>query len=75
MEARPRVRDHRAVVSLLSEPLVTRCAWCARYQVGDEWLDEQTIGEFTRRGTWMGVATHGICPGCVGDRRRRGLSH
>jgi hypothetical protein len=64
-----------AAAATLDEPLVTRCAWCARYHVGDEWLEEATIHGFARPGRWDSMlASHGICPGCVADLRRRGLS-
>ncbi|MBW3592953.1 MAG: hypothetical protein KY396_04595 [Actinobacteria bacterium] len=58
------------------EPLITRCAWCARYEIGDgEWVDEETIRAFARPGAWeSALASHGICPDCVADLKQRGLS-
>lgn len=54
-------------------PLITRCAWCGRYAVDDGWLTEESVRAFVRPGDWRSM-THGICPDCFADLRRRGLS-
>jgi hypothetical protein len=65
MEPPPGLEDTRA--------LVTRCAWCARYSLGADWVDQETAdASFARDGAR--VVTHGICPGCVESMRHRGLS-
>ena len=63
------------VAAATDQLLVTRCAWCERYEVGNRWLPEKKIKTFLRGGDWMSDATHGICPDCVQSLRRRGLSH
>ena len=57
------------------EPLVTRCAWCGRYEVENRWVDEATVNAFAKPGTWAStMASHGICPDCTEDLKQRGLS-
>ncbi|HEY7197955.1 MAG TPA: hypothetical protein VH306_12280 [Gaiellaceae bacterium] len=55
-------------------PLLTRCAWCSDYEVGDEWLEESVVHAFVRPGG-ASTLTHGICPSCVAELRELGLSH
>lgn len=56
--------------TLPESSLVTRCAWCARYLLGERWL------AVPRSLLPEGVgASHGICPDCVDELRRAGKSH
>lgn len=55
------------------QPLITRCAWCRRFAVDAGWLPEDVVHEFVRPGDWRSM-THGICPDCIAELRRRGLS-
>ncbi len=60
---------------LLAAPpdvLITRCAWCSRYEVEDAWLHHQRVTRFLRDDG--SEVTHGICPACIADLRARGLS-
>lgn len=50
--------------------LVSRCAWCGRYRVGERWVD---AGRGSALPQWS-RATHGICPDCLDDLRRSGKS-
>ena len=53
--------------------LLTRCAWCARYDAGDTWLDASAVQTFLRSHEAEPVS-HGICPECLADLQQRGLS-
>jgi hypothetical protein len=52
--------------------LITRCAWCDRYEAGGLWLPKEEVAAFLRDDG--SAVTHGICPDCVADLRRRQLS-
>jgi hypothetical protein len=72
--AREAVR-HSTLLLLLSDQiqhrgLTSRCAWCGRHQVGDEWI---TVDRMPRFGTF-GAQSHTICPDCVEELRRSGRS-
>jgi hypothetical protein len=57
---------------MLPDTLITRCAWCDRYEVGGSWLPKEDVAEFLRDdGT---TVTHGICVNCVADLKVRQLS-
>ena len=45
----------------------SRCAWCGRYRVGDEWLTVERPAAGAR-------VSHGICPDCVEALRNTGQS-
>jgi hypothetical protein len=47
-------------------PLLLRCAWCGRLEIGDEWLHLEDIGSGKTRITdeLIRRSTHGICPDC-----------
>jgi hypothetical protein len=49
--------------------LITRCAWCGRYGVGDRWfvVDPKPQGLENK-------TTHGICDDCVAVLREAGMS-
>ena len=59
---------------LAEERLVTRCAWCERYAIDGVWLDEREVPAFLSRRRRSESATHGICPRCLDDLHKRGLS-
>jgi hypothetical protein len=47
--------------------LLLHCAWCGRLQVGDEWLQLDTIGSghmLIAKQQLVKQSTHGICPDC-----------
>jgi len=46
--------------------LVTRCAWCERYLIDDEWVPADV--------PWPGRLTHGICPDCAARLKESGQS-
>ena len=52
------------------ERRLTRCAWCRRYAVNDDWLE---LGQMPRhlRERIKRSLTHGICPCCLADQRER----
>ena len=54
------------------DSLITRCAWCDRYEVGGRWLTKEDVAEFLRDDG--STVTHGICPDCVTDLKRRELT-
>jgi hypothetical protein len=56
----------------LPDALITRCAWCDRYLVGDQWLRKEEVAAFLRD-DGSGV-THGICPDCFAQVQARNLS-
>lgn len=60
-------------IAKTDDVLIMRCAWCRCYEVGDKWLGEEIVQAFLRRSPSQRV-THGICPDCNVDLRRRGLS-
>lgn len=44
-------------------PMLTRCAWCDRIALGEQWLRRE---DFRDRQPQQGFRlTHGICPDCV----------
>lgn len=55
------------------EVSIRRCAWCGRFEVGDEWLHLEAIGEgqLTIAFALLERATHGICPECQEQELRR----
>jgi hypothetical protein len=55
--------------ALEGKELVGRCAWCGRLRASGHWNDQAVV---LRDNT---VLTHTICPDCVSDLRRNGLSH
>jgi hypothetical protein len=56
-----------------SRILLTRCAWCQRLKVGDQWLHLEGVGEGqTRIATSLAKnASHGICPDCFDREMER----
>jgi hypothetical protein len=50
--------------------LTSRCAWCGRHQVGEEWV---ALNRMPRFGTF-GPQSHTICPDCVEELRKAGKS-
>jgi hypothetical protein len=57
------------------EPLVTRCAWCERYEIENRWSTRRPSTLSRKLGTWAStMASHGICPDCTADLKQRGLS-
>ena len=56
--------------------LLRRCAWCERFEVGQEWLRLDAIGQGQHRITasLLEQATHGICPDCF-ERERERAAH
>jgi hypothetical protein len=57
---------------MLPDALITRCAWCDRYDVGGRWLRKEDVAGFLRDDG--STLTHGICPDCVADLQARHLS-
>ena len=45
---------------------IRRCAWCERFQIGQEWLHLKAIasGQLQITEDLMDRATHGICDEC-----------
>lgn len=75
VEAAERIRDSSEVVVgvsvALREPgMTTRCAWCARYRLGERWV---LVGELPPFAVAAEV-THGICEDCVRALRASGMS-
>ena len=68
------MRDSSSVVKVgvVPEVLITRCAWCARYDVDGGWLAPKEVSVFARDDG--SDTSHGICPDCIADLRVRGLS-
>ena len=46
------------------EGLLVRCAWCGRYSLGSEWLDEDDLPSGAWRPLQEEQVTHSICPDC-----------
>lgn len=61
MQVSEELRDHG---------LTSRCAWCGRHRVGEDWLDGRRMPGF---GT-MAPQSHTICPDCVAELRAAGKS-
>jgi hypothetical protein len=55
-------------VTAKREVLVTRCAWCKRYAVCDEWISGAELA-CTAGSTIDLRISHGICPRCLGELR------
>jgi hypothetical protein len=47
--------------------LLLRCAWCGRFNIGDEWLHLHAVGRGQQSiaTSLRDKATHGICPDCL----------
>lgn len=61
-------------VARRGETIICQCAWCKRFQIGDEWLHPEAIGHGGQRiaGSLQRHATGGICDDCwrsLQDRR------
>lgn len=52
---------------------IRRCAWCGRFEVGEEWLHLEAIGSGQQniRVALLERATHGICPDCFQEEASR----
>jgi hypothetical protein len=52
------------------EGLLGRCAWCGRYSLGSEWMDESDLPSVSRVGRTLHKEriTHSICPACINVR-------
>jgi hypothetical protein len=50
--------------------VTARCAWCGRFRAGERWhrLDRQPSVLEKRQ------LSHGICPDCITELRRQGMS-
>jgi hypothetical protein len=48
------------------EALLTRCAWCEKLKLGEEWLRLEAVGSgsMTIMESLIRKASHGICPDC-----------
>ena len=48
------------------EGLLVRCAWCGRYSLGSEWLEEDDLPSASGAGRKLQEeqVTHSICPDC-----------
>jgi hypothetical protein len=53
------------------EVLVTRCAWCKRYAVYDEWISAAELDQAAGSTIDLRIS-HGICPHCLGGVREGG---
>ena len=60
---------------LMRDPawLITRCAWCSRFDVGGLWVEVDELPRFMT-GDLRARATHSICPSCVRQLERNGSS-
>ena len=56
------------------ELLVRRCAWCARFSLGEGWMEEGDLPRFVPQRA-VESATHTICPECQTRLVREGKSH
>jgi hypothetical protein len=56
------------------EALATRCAWCGRLELGEQWLLPIDAPLFVGAGL-HDRTTHGICSDCVARLERSGKSH
>jgi hypothetical protein len=54
------------------ELMVTRCAWCERFCLDDEWSAPPVAGLWS--GFLTGRTTHGICPDCLAGLAASGES-
>jgi hypothetical protein len=59
-------------LGVLPNALITRCAWCDRYEAEGLWLPKEDVAAFLRDDG--STVTHGICPDCVADLQRHHLS-
>jgi hypothetical protein len=70
--ASQQIRDLAAVLraAQAGRTLLRRCAWCGRFQIGDEWLHLEAIGHGQQQITasLRAKATHGICPDCFAQQ-------
>lgn len=55
------------------EVSIRRCAWCERYQIGEEWLHLNAIGtgQMLMTKDLLDRATHGICADCLAREKER----
>jgi DNA-binding transcriptional LysR family regulator len=72
-QARETVAHSKKLAWLLGQwreqPLVSRCAWCRRYQVADGWFEARWLPPVPSTRT-----THSICDDCTEALRESGLS-
>jgi hypothetical protein len=49
------------------EGLLVRCAWCGRYSLGSEWMEEDDLPSVSGvdRKVKEEQVTHSICPDCI----------
>ena len=49
------------------EGLLVRCAWCGRYSLGSEWMNEDDLPSMSgaERKLQEEQVTHSICPDCI----------
>jgi hypothetical protein len=77
-EARRQVRRSEVLIAavrlLADQAMLTRCAWCERVALADQWLEEDERPRFLPRRLDR-AATHGICPSCFEQLRADGQSH
>ena len=59
-----------ALVALREGGWVTRCAWCGRYRIGDDWV----TSSYSRGPVRRSRTTHSICEDCVAGLREAGQS-
>ena len=50
--------------------LTSRCAWCGRYRAGQQWVHLSERPPFVDEL----ALSHGICPDCIVELRRQGMS-
>ena len=77
VEAADQLRDESELVvagpNVLREiGLTTRCAWCGRYRVAEQWIVLKRVPIVVSLAEE--ATTHGICPDCVASLRAAGLS-
>jgi hypothetical protein len=56
-------------IAVCESAFITRCAWCGRSRIGDEW----SIGDPPRLSAQHRI-THGVCDDCVAGLRDEGKS-
>jgi hypothetical protein len=64
--------DDAVFACALQDPkaLVVRCAWCGRYSLGSEWMEEGDLPQIPGLDEKLhsDQITHSICPDCVSVR-------
>lgn len=67
-------RLQSAIAIMQGDDAVTRCAWCGRARLGEEWISQRELADYVPLRVLEG-ATHGICWRCFDELQSSGASH